>query len=197
MAKKTFNIEKTKKIQAGISTDVDIQLFDDGTGKAIVEWKHGKKKEFPVRKGQLLHVNMWGGFPEVLIWEQPKPPKDPIKKFLWEHGFPRKKVLSWDDPQFITENRNELTSHEVEWIYTKEFGTLKVLLRQIEWESITGNWWIGAVHLLAIAVRPGAGIREVQESWEELKKFIDEMVVVSNPSWGIGKNWFKKYEMRI
>ena len=186
MAKRVFEIQKTEKFQAGMSTHLDIQLDDTGTGKATVEWKRGEKKEFPVKKGQLLCLNMWGGFPDVQVWEQPKPPKDPIMRFLWEHGFPKKKVLSWNDPQFVEEERTSWNTHEVEWLYTKEFGAIKVLFRQIEWKSsMTGNWRIGAVQKLAIAVRPGATLEAVKEGWEELKKFIDEMVVVPSPSWGI------------
>lgn len=186
MAKRVFEIQKTEKFQAGMSTHVNIQLDDTGRGKATVEWKRGEKKELPVKKGQLLYVNMWGGFPDVQVWEQPKPPKDPIMRFLWEQGFPKKKVLSWNDPQFVSEKRKEWNSHEVEWLYTKEFGAIKVLLRQIEWESsMTGTWRIGAVHKLAIAVRPGATLAEVQEDWEKFKKFIDGIAIIPSPSWGI------------
>ncbi|HEY8389101.1 MAG TPA: hypothetical protein VIK74_10880 [Parasegetibacter sp.] len=186
MAKRIFDIEKTERFQAGMSTSIDIQLDDTGFGKAIVEWKRGEKKEFPVRKGQRLYVNMWGGFPDVQVWEQPKPPKDPIMRFLWEHGFQKKKVLSWNDPQFVSEKRKEWNAHEVEWLHSKEFGAIKVLFRQIEWKSsMTGNWRIGAVQKLAIAVRPGATLGEVQEGWEELKKFTGEIAVIPSPSWGI------------
>lgn len=186
MAKRVFEIQRNEKFQAGMSTCLDIQLDDTGRGKAIVEWKHGEKKEFPVRKGQRLFINMWGGFPDVQVWEQPKPPKDPIMKFLWEHGFPKKKVLPWNDPRFVLLKRSEWNSHEVEWLYTEEFGAIKVLFRQIEWESsMTGNWRIGAINKLAIAVRPGATLGEVQEDWKKLKKFMDEIAIIPSPSWGI------------
>ena len=179
MAKKTFNIEKTKKIQAGISTVIDIQLDDiTGKGKAIVEWKRGEKKEFPVKKGQRLFVNMWGGFPEVFVWEQPKSPKDPIKKFLWEHGFPKKKVLEWDDPQFVDWDASDEICNVQEFTWTRQIGKVKFLLHRAEWTSRNDHSFIGSKRIEAVAVAPGATLEEIQRDFLALKNLFEEIPVV-------------------
>ena len=182
MSKRVFEIQKTEKFQAGMSTHVDIQLDDTGTGKAIVEWKRGEKKEFPVRTGQRLYVNMWGGFPDVQVWEQPKPPKDPIMRFLWEHGFPRKKILPWNDAQFVDWDASDEIAGVQGFTWTKQIGKVKFLMYRTEWtSSMSGNTRVGSKKIEAVAVAPGATLDEVQKNFTELKIYFDEIPVVPRP----------------
>jgi len=181
MARKIFEIEKTEKFQAGMSTSIDIQLDDTGTGKAIVEWKQ-EKKEFPIKKGQRLYVNMWGGFPDVQVWEQPKAPKDPIMRFLWEHGFPRKKVLPWNDVQFVDWKASDEVAGVQGFTWTKKIGKVKFLLHRTEWtSSMSGNTHVGSKRVEAVAVAPGVTIDETQRDFAALKTYFDEIPVVPRP----------------
>jgi hypothetical protein len=182
MAKRVFNIEKTEKFQAGMSTYVYIQLDDTGNGKAIIEWKHGEQKEFPVKKGQRLYVNMWGGFPDVQVWEQPKPPKDPIMRFLWEHGFPRKKILPWNDAQFVDWDASDDIGGVQGFTWTKQIEKVKFLMHRTEWtSSMSGNARVGSKRIKAVAVAPGATLDEVQRDFAALKIYFDEIPVVPRP----------------
>jgi len=182
MAKRIFEIQKTEKFQAGMSTTVSIIVDDNGKGTATVTWKRGEQKTFPVKSGQRLFVNMWGGFPDVQVWEQPKPPKEPIMLFLWENGYPKKKVLAWDDPQFVDWDASDDIAGVQGFTWTKQIGKVKFLMHRTEWTSrMSGHSHVGSKRIEAVAVAPGATLDEVQRDFAALKTYFDEIPVFPTP----------------
>lgn len=177
MSKKAFKIEKSESFKAGISTKVTIDLDKDGKGTAKVEWKRGEPQLFPVQKGQRIFLNMWGGFPEVSIWNAPLPPKDPIRKFLWNQGLPKKKVWDWNDKKFDIEDSDDVLKSVIDEWFSIDVGVLKVAIYARRWQSsMTGNWETQDWDIMGIAVKEGSTLEDVQKSWEELMKLKPKLI---------------------
>ena len=185
MAKRVFEIEKSETFMAGMSTSIDIKLDEKGKGTATIEWKRGEKKEYPVRKGQRLFVDMWGGFPDVQVWDPPKPPKDPIMRFLWDNGFPKKKVLDWDDTQFVDWEVDGDDDDDIQgFTWTMQEETVKFLAYRTEWtSSMSGNSYVGFKTIRAVAVKPGTTMGKIKEDFYRLMERYNDILVVRCPGY--------------
>lgn len=171
MSKKVFLIEKTETYMAGMSTRVTINLNENGKGTAKIEWKRGEPQIFDVEKGQRIFLDMWGGIPKVAIWNPPIPPKDSIRKFLWEQGITKKKIWVWEDPNFKNEVYRDIISFMYDETFTLEVGVLKIHVYARRWQScMTGNWKTEDWEIIGLAIKDGATLQEVQTSWNEIQQ---------------------------
>ena len=182
MAKRVYEITKTEQFAAGMSTNISIQLDESGKGTATVTWKRGEQKTFPVKSGQRLFVNMWGGFPDVEVWELPKPPKNEIMRFLWENGFPKKKVWKFDDPRFVDFEAGDEHNGTQTFTYTMCEGKVKMLIGTTEWSSsISEQIFTGWKNIFGVAFTPGATLEEVKNDFLKLKARYDGIAIVPAP----------------